>query len=262
MDYLQLPNPSACTIKDYNYCFELIKNNRVCSLLDSIDYSLMNYSIFDLLKNPTPVKDDFLPLKTKLITSQTFISRLKKDLYYHLVSGPFEIKWLSKDLIYATYYSNEKIINSTLKIPGDTSAKPRFVYAHIEMPHPPFYYDKYGREKTKDQVVKDTREMKLSSYLDYLPKTNLVIKQMVNRIFEKSRRPFVIVLMGDHGFRQNQEQDFKFRNLNAIYISTGNYRGFYDRITNVNEFRVLFNNLFNSSLALKKDSSIYLKDKN
>jgi hypothetical protein len=262
MDYLKIPDPSACTVKDYNYCFERIKSNRVCSVLNSLGYDLVNNSIFDLPQNPALVKEDFLPLKTKLITSQTFISRLKKDLYFHLVTGPLEIKWLSKDLIYTTYRSNNKVISSTLKTTTDTSARPKFVYAHVEMPHPPFYYDKDGHEKTKDQVLNDSKEIKLSSYLDYLPKTNSVIRTIINTIFQRSKRPFAIVLMGDHGFRYNQEQQDKFKNLNAVYINSGNYQGFYDSITNVNEFTVLFNNLFHASLPLKNDSCIYLMDKN
>lgn len=261
MDHLKIPDPLACTVKDYNNCSELIKMNNVCEILNSMDYNIINYSIFDLSKNPTPVKEEFLPLKTKLITSQTFLNRIKKDLYYHLVVGKFEIELLSQNLIYATYHTNKKVIEGTLKETAEHSNNPKFLYAHIEMPHPPFYYNKHGQEKTKEEIVQDTREMKMSSYLDYLPKTNEVIKEMVNTIFLNSRKPFAIILMGDHGYRENQDQKFQFRNLNAVFLSSRNYSGFYDSITNVNEFRVLFNNLFHASLVLKKDSTVHLKDK-
>jgi hypothetical protein len=259
MDYLNIPNPSACTIKDYNNCFELIKNNQVCSVLSSMGYEIANYSIFDIQKNPSLVTESFLPLKTKLITSQTFISRIKKDLFHLLLVGKFEIKWLSKDLLYATYYNNQKIIKAILKDSSDVENRPRFVYSHITMPHPPFYYNKNGQRKSKEEIIKDGEG--IFSYLDYLPKTNEVIQQLVNSILTRSKKPVAIVLLGDHGFRQKQSEDFQFRNLNAVYLSSGNYSGFYDSITNVNEYRILFNNLFNASLPLKKDSSIFLLDK-
>ena len=261
MEYLEIPNPSACTVKDYNYCFERIKSNAVCSVLTSAGYEIINHSIFDLPKNPTPIKEDFLPLKTKLITSQTFLSRIKKDLYYHLVEGRFAINWLSKDLVYSTYYTNKKVIEGTLKAIAESPGKPRFLYAHVEMPHPPYYFDKYGNEKTREQIVKENREMNITSYLDYLPKTNEVVKQIVNKIFSHSKRPFAIILLGDHGYRSDPIKKFQFRNLNAVYFSTGKYNGFYDSITNVNEYRVLFNTFFNTSLPLKKDSTIFLVDK-
>jgi len=261
MEYLEIPNPSACTVKDYNYCFERIKSNAVCSVLNSAGYEIINHSIFDLPKNPTPVKEDFLPLKTKLITSQTFLSRIKKDLYYHLVVGKFAINWLSKDLVYSTYFTNKKVIEGTLKAIAESRDKPGFLYAHIEMPHPPYYFDKYGNEKTREQIVKESRDMNITSYLDYLPKTNEVVKQIVNKIFSHSKRPFAIILLGDHGYRGEPIKKFQFRNLNAVYYSPGKYEGFNDSITNVNAFRLLFNNFFSTSLPLKKDSTIFLVDK-
>jgi hypothetical protein len=261
MDYLQIPNPSACTLKDYNYCFERINSNQVCSILSSLGYDIVNYSIFDLQKNPSIVKEDFLPLKTKLITSQTFISRIQKDLFFHLLVGKFAIKWLSGDLIYSTYYNNQKIISADIKESGNISVHPKFVYSHIEMPHPPFYFNKYGQKKSKQEIIKDNMNLNISSYLDYLPKTNEVIKQIVSNILNNSKKPVAIVLMGDHGFREKQERDFQFRNLNAVYISSGNYAGFVNNISNVNEYAVLFNNLFSASIPLKKDSTIFLMDK-
>jgi Sulfatase len=261
MDYLSIPIPSACTIKDYNNRYEEIKSNKVCSALSSIGYDIVNYSIFDIKKNPSPVKEDFLPLKTRLITSQTFISRIKKDLFHLLLVGKFQIKWLSKNLIYTTYHNNQKIIGLTLDNSADRSGQPRFVYSHIEMPHPPFYFNKYGQLKSKEVIAKEFYNLDPAAYLDYLPKTNEVIKKIVNSILGHAKRPVAIVLIGDHGFRSNEPKNFHFRNLNAVYLSSGDYKGFYDSITNVNEYRVLFNNLFNTSLPLKKDSTVFLVDK-
>lgn len=261
MEYLKIPDPSACTVKDYNNCFELIKNSQVSSILDLMGYDIVNYSIFDIQKNPSPVKENFLPLKTKLITSQTFISRIERDLFHLLLVGKFEVKWLSKDLIYGTYHNNKKIISAVLDDSAIDTNRPRFVYSHIEMPHPPFYFNKYGKEKTKEQIIKDNMTRDMSAYLDYLPKTNEVIKQIVNKILGSVKKPVAIVLIGDHGYREKQERNFQFRNLNAVYLSSGNYSGFYDGITNVNEYRVLFNTLFKASLPLKRDSTVFLTDK-
>jgi len=261
MEYLQLPDPAACTVKDYNHCAELIRDNVVCSMLRSAGYQILNHSLFDLHENPSPVHDDFLPLKTKLITSQTFLSRVKKDLYYHLLAGKFEISWLSKDLIYSTYNNNQKTINATMQIAGDSSSAARFVYSHIEMPHPPFYYQGNNKEENEQKLLAEQQLPTINSYLGYIPRTNLVIKEIVNKIIDQAKKPVVIILLGDHGFRTEQPQQFYFRNLNAVYLSSKNYSGFYDSITNVNEFRVLLNNLFNTKLTLARDSTVFLRDK-
>jgi hypothetical protein len=261
MNYLDIPNPKACTVKDYTSCFASIKNNTACSLLRSLGYNIVNYSIFDLDKNPSPVTEDFLPLKTKLITAQTFVSRIKKDLFYHLLIGKLEIPWLSKDLIYATDNNNEKIIKSTLAESTMPSQQPRFIYSHIEMPHPPFYYNKNGRVTDKKILIEEHSHPSPAFYLEYLPKTNEVIKQLVMSIIRNAKRPVVIVLMGDHGFRTDQPESHHFRNQNAVYVSFTDQKWFAPAISNVNEFRVLFNHLFKTSFPLLKDSTCFLKDK-
>lgn len=257
MDFLKIENPLACTVKDYNICFERINNNHVCSILSSMGYDIVNHSIFDLQKISSPVKELFLPLKTKLITSQTFINSMQNDFLPYLLVGRFQIKWLSKYCMYFTHNNNQKIIAATLNDSAMNSARPKFVYSHIEMPHYPFYFDKNGRLKTTDDVITRTD---IVPYLDYLPKTNHVIERIITNILNR-KKPCAIVLMGDHGFREKQTDDFQFRNLNAVYLSSGNYSGFYDSMTNVNEFRVLLNNLFHANFSLKKDSTILLHDK-
>jgi hypothetical protein len=261
MDYLHtIRNPKACTVKDYTEMATEIKNNKVCSFLESMGFTIVNLSIFDLDKNPAIVYESFLPLKTKLITSQTFLSRVQKDLMHLLLVGRFEIKWLSKDLIYSTYHNNEKLISATLNESVRSSDQPRFIYSHIEMPHPPFYFNKNGRQGNKSTLIAENTSLPIKSYLEYLPYTNGVIKKIVNSILDNTKKPVVIILMGDHGFRTKQPEPYHFRNQNAVYISSGNYKGFYDTISNVNEFRVLFNNLFHTSLPLLKDSTSFLVD--
>lgn len=261
MEYLNIPNPKACTVKDYQACFEWIKNNKLCLYLQEIGYKVVNYSIFDLDRSPSPVTEDFLPLKTKLITAQTFLSRAEKDLFYHLLIGKFEIPWLTKNMIYTTYNNNEKIINATLKESVTSSEVPRFIYSHIEMPHPPFYYTTKGKQTDKKLLIEENNKLAPSSYLGYIPQTNTVIKQIVNSILDHAKKPVVIVLMGDHGFRTQQPEQYHFRNQNAIYISFKEQQGFYPTISNVNEFRVLLNNLFHTPLPLLKDSTQFLLDK-
>jgi hypothetical protein len=69
------------------------------------------------------------------------------------------------------------------------------------------------------------------------------------------------MLLGDHGFREGvkkEEHKYAFMNLNAIYLPEKNYEGFYDSISNVNQFRVLLNKEFEQHLSLLKDSTTFL----
>ena len=261
MDYLSIPNPKACDVRDYSECFSLIKKNRVCSVLESLGYKIVNYSIFDLDKNPSPVEEDFLPLKTRLITSQTFLSRIKKDLLYHLLTGRFELPWLTKNMIYSTYNNNEKIIAATLKESKTSTGTPRFIYSHIEMPHPPFYYNSRGKQTDERILIEENNKLTAASYLGYIPRTNQVVKEIVSSIMTHAKRPAIIILIGDHGFRSTPPETYHFRNQNAVYVSFKKEKWFYPGISNVNEFRVLFNNLFHASYPLLRDSTSFLIDK-
>ena len=49
--------------------------------------------------------------------------------------------------------------------------------------------------------------------------------------------------------------------MNAIYLPDRDYSTLYDSMTNVNEFRIIFNKTFNQKFPLLKDSSIFLTDK-
>jgi len=65
------------------------------------------------------------------------------------------------------------------------------------------------------------------------------------------------MILSDHGSRhlnKGEEVTNDFVNLNAKYIPGKNYALCYDSITNVNQFRVLFNTCFAQQLPLLKDS--------
>ncbi len=64
--------------------------------------------------------------------------------------------------------------------------------------------------------------------------------------------------MSDHGYRGNMETSFKFKTLNAIYLTDKNYQGFYDGISNVNQLKVLLNTQFKQQLKMLPDSTIIL----
>jgi phosphoglycerol transferase MdoB-like AlkP superfamily enzyme len=101
------------------------------------------------------------------------------------------------------------------------------------------------------------------SYLEYVTYTNIQLKDMINTILDKDPSALIII-MGDHGFRKppvNGSVDHLFENMNAVYFSDKNYGGLYDSISGVNQFRIIFNKVFNQTFPVLKDSSILLTDK-
>jgi hypothetical protein len=86
---------------------------------------------------------------------------------------------------------------------------------------------------------------------------------MADHLLQTAPAPPVIIFMSDHGFRhftKPVDRKYHFMNLNAVYLPGRNYSLFNDSLSNVNQFRVLFNSLFKTSYPVLPDSCIYLKD--
>jgi len=259
MNYLPELKDTIINIPDKFYCSELIKNSNVAALFKNSGYAIYNYSFFDFAGTTKPVKPVFLPATKTLITAQTFINRIQRDLWFNFVSPQFITNVLSRNL------HNNIIIDSLTKVSVmSRSNAPRFVYTHLTMPHYPYYFDSSGNKKESQQLTDENNPDK-QAYLQYLVYCNKKLLELLDFIKFNSAKPPIIMLMSDHGFRQykplkKSDRQFQFCNLNALFFPNGNYAGFSDTMYNVNQFRALFNSQFQQKFPLLKDSTIFLID--
>ena len=154
--------------------------------------------------------------------------------------------------------------------------RPRFVFAHVLAPHPPFVLDAGGKPIRQHKIpfgywdasaffdVGGTQDEYHNGYLGQLQYVNRRILEIVDKLKKESPQP-IIILQGDHGSRMHLDQvslaksDVReaFRNFNA-YLVPGSVRSeLYAGITPVNAFRVLFDALYADSLSLKPDTSYF-----
>lgn len=149
---------------------------------------------------------------------------------------------------------------------------PKFVFAHLGLPHPPYVFDRSGRpvDEQPHGVPPKAR-----AYLEQLRYTNTQIEKIVTELLDvpAERRP-VIILQADEGpypsfgyeapdqwWRTTDEKlRTKFRILMATYMP-GVEAGTYATMSPVNVFRVVFNAYFNSDLPLLEDESYVPTDK-
>ena len=258
-----LKNPGACTLQDYANCNALIRNNEVIRFLSSRLYEIVNYSVFDLAGNPSLVESSLLPVKTRLITAQTFFNRINHDIGWNLKMGKYEWSWLTKDIIYGGLHNNNQFLDLLSKETRQKTGRPKFVYAHFQMPHGPFFYDRNMQLRDRKKLMAEQQGHHIDSYLDYIPYTNQKIKELIDTIQQNTNHSAVIILMGDHGFRvtpDGSSTGHYFQNLNAVYFPEKNYRELNDSISGVNQFRIIFNTLFRQSLPVLKDSTVFLTD--
>lgn len=150
----------------------------------------------------------------------------------------------------------------TRQTAGMLSNNPKFVYTHLMMPHPPYYFDSSGKPSTEKDLISSQFHSNKSAFINYLKYSNKKIISLIDSILLNSTRPPIIILTGDHGSRdclsQPEEIGFQHMNLSAIYMPDKKYPEFYKGLSNVNLFRAVLNSQFHQKIKMLKDSAIYI----
>jgi hypothetical protein len=137
---------------------------------------------------------------------------------------------------------------------------PKFVYAHILIPHPPFVFSRSGVNidfpgNDGATPVGPTPKDYATGYRNQLDYINYRILPIVKEIQANSKNPPIIILQGDHGV--DPRRSFI---LNAYYLPEGGTAGLYPEITPVNTFRYILNEYFQGNYDLLSDVNYASKD--
>lgn len=130
------------------------------------------------------------------------------------------------------------------KIPG-----PKFVFAHLVIPHPPYVFGPNG-EFTNYDVADNPGYLNQIAYIDKQ------IIALTNKLITNSNTPPIIVIQADHG-GINTPPDGRTKILNAYYLPNDGTKLLYPNISPVNTFRIILNYYFGGKYDLLKDVSYY-----
>ena len=154
------------------------------------------------------------------------------------------------------------------------SNEPKFVFAHIVAPHPPFVFDRHGNPTTQGLPFRlrdgneypGSTQQYIDGYREQLLFVNTQLTEIVLALKSSSLRPAVIILQGDHGsgaflnWDSPKDSDHRERMsiLNAIYIPESYMSDqLYPDISPVNTFRALFNSILGSSYEFLPDEACF-----
>lgn len=237
-----------------------IRENEVAKFLSHNGYEIVNYSIFDLHNNPSPVNQRWRTLNANLLNQGTFLARFTDEFHNQLIGNATIRKWLPVFAYGDQMDNNEYCFEATKKEAGIQRTKPRFVYTHILAPHFPYFRDRDGKLRPREKPGNEGWETGVNNpYTNYVYYNNGEIRKLVDTILNKTNGRAVILLLGDHGFHVNMPDELthlKFNNQCAVYLPGGQYDKYYDSVTNINQFRILFNTLFAQQYPMMKDSCI------
>jgi hypothetical protein len=203
------------------------------------------------------------------------------DVYYkfklnNYLFNEFELLFLQTSLarIPMDYISQYKVISAgaihhdriiyNLKLLKNLPAaekSPKFVFAHLIIPHPSYVFGSHGEYvpdpnglfgPETDSPLNDTTD--LTGYPNSINFIDEQILVVVDQILANSKTPPIIIIQGDHGAFRYDLPAQRMSILNAYYMP-GNQAQLYPTITPVNTFRVIFNSYFGQNFPLLKDAS-------
>lgn len=218
---------------------KMIKNNEVIKFLRSIGYRYIDLSIWNDQYNEIQLG---LGLLDMTILSIPGINSILPGFLY-------------RSIVLDTLNSLESL---------QIIEKPAFIYTHILIPHSPYMFDQYGKKPPLFSL--NEREL----YIGHIKYINNRIENIVNNILSKDKTGPVIIIQGDHGTSAmvevagsgKQYMEARVGILNAIYFPYNGKKVFYETVSSVNTFRIIFNELFKTNYMLLPDISYYQDDEN
>jgi len=255
LDTLKISNYRKPKTKDYTLTGLKINQSPVGHYFQQNGYEIYNLSIFNFLNLQSHFTHSYMRNFDKEFSLLTLTGLIQKN--YPDVFFPKSKKNDGENSLYQDLNYNIAIKNFFLNQLPFKSNKPKFVYAHFLMPHFPHFLNEKGQ--LNDPEIQNSER----TYLGYLKYCNLQLISIIDKILSSSAAPPIILLMSDHGFRgfsKSVDSKYYFMNLNAVFLPNGNYSGFYDGMSNVNEFRVILNSQFGQKLPLLNDSTFLLKE--
>jgi hypothetical protein len=248
LQYIQDLDPQFMQYQDYSWLYPYLKHSLVRQQLEQLGYQTI------VFKNPweNMIWDDadivYQSSGMGYLSPFEYLLLDTTILRVYLDTEQAQINQIANYTNYNdTVYALEKL-QDVPEISG-----PKFVFAHIVVPHMPFVFGPDGeyiyipQYDTVNHLYTDENYERGYTYaVTYIDKRML---EIIPQLIQSSKTPPIIILAGDHGTGDSATVTM---NLEALYAPEAQ-ASFYATLTPVNIFRLLFNTYFNGSFALLPD---------
>ena len=253
MDYIDnLSGAIDSKSNDREIPYEMIRDSQVQNFLKLQGYS---YVHFKSGWGPTDLNNEYADLNVPCGRGNEFSMVLAKTTILKALLEIFNL--LADDARERTLCTFDKLAEVQHVVEG-----PRFVFAHLLVPHPPYLFGPSGDPAVTvelDMSGDIWKQQKL--YIDQLIFVNQKVEELVDALLTGSDFPPIIIIQGDHGsastggWDQPGEGLIRERTgiLNAYYLPDDGPHPLYDSLTPVNTFRLIFDQQFGTSYGLLDD---------
>lgn len=250
----------------YNRAMSIVKHSPLFDLLKEQAYTFYNFSIFDILDQPAIKKDAFLSATTsQILFYNTAWNCFKRDLLWQIrpnkkATAAEQIR-AQKEFFDPQKAYNLRLLDTLVKFEPVNKHMPFFLYAHLEMPHFPYFFDSTGTVYPDEAIYHDSLITDKKKFAGYIHFANKKAIDIVDHFLQLSGGDDIIIVQSDHCIADMDwsRKDDAFRNYSAFYFPGKNYQRLYPGMSNVNTFRIILNEYFRQQLPLLPDKSFYTK---
>lgn len=231
------------------------ENSLLINSFKNAGYEINNYSVFTLDNKSSPLKFNMESYIGNNYTASTLFNRIYNnfdpDGFESSKRIPF-LNFIKSSWSDDVQRDNAFLYNSFENILQQQQTKPAFNYFHFEIPHPPFIFDSSGRlQSLKSMYETSDVNKRIERYVSYTKYGNQLIIKMITKIFERYNGNAVIILQGDHGYREYANifpEQVRYGILNAVYLPSKNYDNFHDSMQPIYTFKQILKNQFNTTV--------------
>ena len=260
-EYIEIPeSESVYTPESFRIGMNAIYYNKTFTTFRELGYSVVNYSPFRIKGYRSRYSNRFLPTDYWLILHPTFFDRIVESFPYFFARQSGNKKLLER-LFSRQVDMSRHVLKDVLNESGANLNNPTFSYVHLMMPHAPYATDSIGKINMAFLNAKTVNhDQRMDAYLQYLVYANRVVSEFLRKLKAKTNGNAVVMLMSDHGLRDPLnpiDTMSKFNTLNAVYLPVRLPNKWYDNMSNVNQFRLLFSLLTQQRIENRKDLQIH-----
>jgi len=252
MDYMHYQaDELGKDLKDRKVLAELLNNNKVMEHLKSKGYTIYNFNTNWSPTSKIKAADITLCQKDEYSVSELEIMIVRTSML-----NPIHVQFFAGDKRDITM-----CIFSTLATILDRPEDPKFVFAHILLPHQPYIFGPNGEPVVPNSINLDSKGWSQEAYLNQLQFANKKIKELIPNLVNTNDPP-IIIFQSDHGMRYgklnwgNPHEDGlkqRFTNFLAYYLPDKGRDMLLESSTPVNTFRILFNSYLGDNFELLED---------
>ena len=265
MKYLNYLDEMLMQTRDQSIPYSLGSNSEVITIANDLGYLTISFDSGWGFTRDIKNTDLNLCGDNQFLNSEFMINIVKRSIL-----NPIYVK------IYETDLAEMRLcVLNELPLIHDRSDSPKFVFAHIFMPHPPYIFDEFGNLnelKTIEPNLENEINLNQDLFLNQLKFVNHKIYDISKKIIEQNNDA-IIIISSDHGTAftfegkkenwNNATNEMISERMDILFLSyTPNQEKIlYENVhTPVNFFRVFFSHYHNLDFPILPDAVYFGED--